>query len=256
MVSMASYISFKANIGSILPWSNHANAKVVTADKKRRCHSSKDIFSMMVTPDRIPKFFIPPLDIPLPREQGQRAQRGASSPDLLLSDRLQAPERPSSERSCSEPNVARERLQKRPSCGGQAAGDHSDPPTRAAMSLPHLQKITTPYGFPALGEVPHIKRKESLFFEGDVAEVRSSRERSAVLGRRSCVRVSSLAGWEEQRASSSSSSSSSGCWGPAAERSPYPSFMKDKSKFQLLIKKHLNSIKRMKSTRATWRAAL
>eukprot|EP00061_Rhincodon_typus_P009689 g33364.t1 len=237
----------------MLSWANHANAKPATADKSRRSQSSKDIFSVMVTPDRIPKFFIPPLGVHLQREQGQRAQRGSSAPDLLLSAREEGSKSPSSERSCSEPNVAREGLQKRPSCGGQAAGDHSDPPTRAAMSLPHLQKITTPYGFPALGEVPHIKRKESLFFEDDVAEVRSRRKRSAVLDRRNCVRVSDHGGREEQRACGS------GCCEPIAERSPqtspYPRFIKDKSKFQLLIKKHFNNFKRMRSTRTSGRLA-
>lgn len=41
----------------------------------------------------------------------------------------------------------------------------SDPTTRAAMSLPHLSKITTPYGFVTLGESPCVHRRESLFFE-------------------------------------------------------------------------------------------
>lgn len=41
----------------------------------------------------------------------------------------------------------------------------SDPTTRAAMSLPHLSKITTPYGFVTLGESPCVRRRESLFFE-------------------------------------------------------------------------------------------
>lgn len=41
----------------------------------------------------------------------------------------------------------------------------SDPTTRAAMSLPHLSKITTPYGFLTLAESPCVCRRESLFFE-------------------------------------------------------------------------------------------
>lgn len=41
----------------------------------------------------------------------------------------------------------------------------SDPTTRAAMSLPHLSKITTPYGFLTLAESPCVRRRESLFFE-------------------------------------------------------------------------------------------
>lgn len=41
----------------------------------------------------------------------------------------------------------------------------SDPTTSAAMSLPHLSKITTPYGFLTLAESPSVRRRESLFFE-------------------------------------------------------------------------------------------
>lgn len=46
----------------------------------------------------------------------------------------------------------------------------SDPTTRAAMSLPHLSKMTTPYGFLTLGESPYVCRKESLFFEESVLQ--------------------------------------------------------------------------------------
>lgn len=46
---------------------------------------------------------------------------------------------------------------------------HTDPATRAALSLPHLLKITIPYGFLVLGESPNIRMKESLFFESDTA---------------------------------------------------------------------------------------
>ncbi|KAJ8000199.1 hypothetical protein DPEC_G00202360 [Dallia pectoralis] len=41
--------------------------------------------------------------------------------------------------------------------------DWSDPTTRAAMSLSHVDKITTPYGFRALSQSPCTRRRESLF---------------------------------------------------------------------------------------------
>ncbi|KAJ1080638.1 hypothetical protein NDU88_000832 [Pleurodeles waltl] len=51
------------------------------------------------------------------------------------------------------------------SVGELYSGDQ-EPGTRLAMSLPHLRRITTPYGFLALGESPCVYRKESLFFGG------------------------------------------------------------------------------------------
>ncbi len=46
----------------------------------------------------------------------------------------------------------------------------SDPTTRAAMSLPHLSKMTTPYGFLTLGESPCVCKRESMFFEESVLQ--------------------------------------------------------------------------------------
>lgn len=50
---------------------------------------------------------------------------------------------------------------------------YTDPATRAALSSPHLLKITILYGFLALGESPNIQMKESLFFESDIAGLRT-----------------------------------------------------------------------------------
>ncbi|GAA6096072.1 C2 calcium-dependent domain-containing protein 4C-like [Tachysurus ichikawai] len=41
--------------------------------------------------------------------------------------------------------------------------DASDPSTQAAMSLKHVEKITTPYGFRTLAASPNVSRRESLF---------------------------------------------------------------------------------------------
>lgn len=51
--------------------------------------------------------------------------------------------------------------------GVRGAMHHTDPATRAALSLPHLLKTTTLYRFLPLGESPNIRMKESLFFESD-----------------------------------------------------------------------------------------
>ncbi|XP_078054026.1 uncharacterized protein LOC144479203 [Mustelus asterias] len=259
MVSTASYLSFKANVESMLSW---LSVRKAGSREPAAQPSSKDIFSVMVTPDRIPKFVIPSLDAHTHRDEEQEAGREPSPAGLLLLSAGEGERKGGSERSNSEPSVRRglsvKRQSLRQSC--QESGylsDHSDPPTRAAMSLPHLQKITTPYGFLALGEVPHIKRKESLFFEGGVAEMRllAGSRAGAVLGR---SRSTPLSGKLHQCHRPGPSpgpgprckANRSVSWesiSPLAAGSPYPPcFSKDKSKLQLLIKKHLGSMKRMR----------
>lgn len=82
---------------------------------------------LVVTPDSIPQFIIPRL--------------GSSTRSL---GPLSPPSRSVGELYCGD----------------------QEPGTRLAMSLPHLRRITTPYGFLALGESPCVYRKESLFFGG------------------------------------------------------------------------------------------
>jgi hypothetical protein len=40
-----------------------------------------------------------------------------------------------------------------------------DPTTRAALSLPHLAKVTTPYGFVTLSQSPQMVNEEALLFQ-------------------------------------------------------------------------------------------
>lgn len=118
---------------------------------------------MVVTPDRVPKFTIPPLcqsrrpGFPQCATDRETTALGSSRrhtmPWLALSSL-----RDRQVKSCAGGAEARV-----PQC---CCNDISaDPATRAAMSLPHLTKITTPYGFLALGESPCVPRRESLFFE-------------------------------------------------------------------------------------------
>ncbi|XP_009583730.1 PREDICTED: C2 calcium-dependent domain-containing protein 4C-like [Fulmarus glacialis] len=88
--------------------------------------SSREIFLHVVTPDRIPQFTIPSLDI---HKKHRR----------------------------------------------------SDPTAQAALSLPHLPKVTTPYGFVTLGQSPQVTSEEALFFHsgsgyprGPAAQIRPS----------------------------------------------------------------------------------
>lgn len=96
-------------------------------------------FSNVLTPDRIPEFYIPPrLPAPCAAESATPAaavpRRCAGEPDLW-------------------PQGADD-------CGGRT---DSDPRSQAALSLPHLPRARTAYGFCALLESPHTRRKESLF---------------------------------------------------------------------------------------------
>ncbi|XP_019345458.1 C2 calcium-dependent domain-containing protein 4A [Alligator mississippiensis] len=126
--------------------------------------ASRDIFKYMVTPDRIPQFIIPSLDIQeghrlfskvKPQTQGQperKARRSSSDPTGKKAHAL-----PCSLLSCSSLELA------------VKVEEISDPVTRAALSLPHLPKITTPYGFVTLGESPQVTNEEALFFHLDFA---------------------------------------------------------------------------------------
>ncbi|XP_051866182.1 C2 calcium-dependent domain-containing protein 4C-like [Pristis pectinata] len=281
MLSTANCVSFRSTLEGLLPWASlrTTNSQTGAGDKNRARKKSKDIFSVMVTPDRIPKFFIPPLDVHAQAEQPPEAEEGCQSPALLLQSRGEGSRRA---RSPAGSNAGRDRVlmrgslrQRSPeSCGDGAllygelerAADHSDPATRAALSLPHLQKITTPYGFPALGEIPHIRRKESLFFERDVAEILlKSSARSRALGRSRSSPLTDPKLQESPGTSAVSRANRSASWEtittpslpsypPQAPRS-LTTLVKDKSKFQILIKKHLASIKRMRSNSSSARLA-
>uniref|UniRef100_A0A8C4QX88 Uncharacterized protein n=1 Tax=Eptatretus burgeri TaxID=7764 RepID=A0A8C4QX88_EPTBU len=124
-------------------------------------------FSFVLTPDRIPQFTIPSLDLP------QKATTGGT--------RSQSRQRRSEsiQRACANATpgsrhageLSKQKMYSSDCCLqhehhlSEYVSDHPDPATRAAMSLPHLPKVKTPYGFIALTESPHVRRKESLFFD-------------------------------------------------------------------------------------------
>ncbi|XP_054944757.1 C2 calcium-dependent domain-containing protein 4A-like [Physeter macrocephalus] len=99
-------------------------------------------FSNVLTPDRIPEFCIPPR-LPVPCAP-------VSSPLAASLPR----------RCAAEPD-----LWHRGAYDGAGRTDW-DPRSQAALSLPHLPRVRTAYGFCALLESPHTRRKESLFLGG------------------------------------------------------------------------------------------
>ncbi|XP_004422069.1 PREDICTED: C2 calcium-dependent domain-containing protein 4B [Ceratotherium simum simum] len=99
-------------------------------------------FPNVLTPGRIPEFCIPPR-LPAPC----------------------APESPPPDASLPRRCAADQDLWPREADEGAGRTDW-DPRSQAALSLPHLPRARTAYGFCALLESPHTRRKESLFLGG------------------------------------------------------------------------------------------
>ncbi|KAJ8398496.1 hypothetical protein AAFF_G00427510 [Aldrovandia affinis] len=125
---------------------------------------------MVVTPDRVPKFTIPSLGPPrrLRAQNLYKLEKSAlGSPDGSRRHTVAwLPRSPPSHRTY-HPGPESEFI----FWGELAREDLSDPVSRAALSLPHLPKITTPYGFLTLGESPSVRRRESLFFEDEIPRI-------------------------------------------------------------------------------------
>ncbi|XP_016398187.1 uncharacterized protein LOC107731580 [Sinocyclocheilus rhinocerous] len=121
--------------------------------------------TLPLTPGRIPKFTIPPKLSMSP--QLCRQKENDEDTHMLISP--ESPEEPSpghrpptgspyvSAKLRFTPKMKLNRLQK------SATEDLSDPSTCAAMSLEHVGKVTTPYGFRTLAASPSVSRRESLF---------------------------------------------------------------------------------------------
>ncbi|XP_069820549.1 C2 calcium-dependent domain-containing protein 4C [Dendropsophus ebraccatus] len=139
-------------------------------------------YSNVLTPDKIPDFFIPPKLSSIPAEGGAE---GAAAGEGV-------PSKPNIGTSASEQNLSGRRPQRSPRLPTKAAsesrnlvkaanrhiiqiesadewaseedlGTNADPQSQTAMSLPYVPKAQTSYGFVTLMESPHTRRKESLF---------------------------------------------------------------------------------------------
>lgn len=125
--------------------------------------NSRDVFKYMMTPDRIPEFIIPSLDILeehrlFSKEKGPSWNAALGPLEQEAAQNYFNPFQNPSSFPCRSDTVIDAKMD-----------DIPDPGTRAAFSLPHLPKITTPYGFMALGESPHVTKEEALFFQLDLA---------------------------------------------------------------------------------------
>ncbi|XP_056453172.1 C2 calcium-dependent domain-containing protein 4C-like [Gadus chalcogrammus] len=161
------------------------------------------VYTNVLTPNRIPDFFIPPKILCCPPEAAEpltpelkrrstlpcstlpcstsdqvicsqsprgRGSRMPSSPQLL--SRLAGDTRSllkSANRhiiqieSADEPGGDELGVAGRLGAGSGDANTNADPQSQSAMSLPYVPKAQTSYGFSTLVESPHTRRKESLF---------------------------------------------------------------------------------------------
>ncbi|XP_029442435.1 C2 calcium-dependent domain-containing protein 4C-like [Rhinatrema bivittatum] len=274
MLSATTQLSIKSALESMLTWTAFKTEKPATEDKLSQ--RNKDIFNIVMTPDRIPKFFIPPLDVGhIFLHETHGADSDNLSPDRDISHEMPMTPRP--KRSNSDSYIKKESMHRRKAlckkisvCSTdtfflpidlERAADHSDPATRAALSLPHLPKITTPYGFLTLGESPNIRRKESLFFEHDSASLRallSQRRKSPAATRSSSNPRNPTA---QQRRSTEppvtpNKTGRSVSWEAICTNAPPSPLSADskectikyeKKRFQSLMKKHFSGIIHMQS---------
>lgn len=273
--SGTSQLSLKSAIESLLTWTSLKISKSSPEDKVSQ--KNKDIFNIVMTPDRIPKFFIPSLDIEhIFFQQEPEEDTVENTPEQGVSDEVVQKRRTT--RSKSESYIRKDALCKRGSLHRRGtlcftdqmifpgdlerAAHHSDPATRAALSLPHLSKITTPYGFLTLGESPNTRRKESLFFQHDSEELKfllSQRKKTTSLLRSSSSPFSELQQTIEciKPAATPLKTRRAVSWEAVCSRQlsslhckPDPEMFPvkcEKKKFQVSMKRHLASIKRMRS---------
>ncbi|KAM5192010.1 C2 calcium-dependent domain-containing protein 4C [Mantella aurantiaca] len=134
-------------------------------------------YSNVLTPDKIPDFFIPPKL--MPTEGGgaegegvaSKTNIGTSASEQNLSGRRpqRSPRLPTKTTSESRNLVkaANRHIIQIESADEWASeedlGTNADPQSQSAMSLPYVPKAQTSYGFVTLMESPHTRRKESLF---------------------------------------------------------------------------------------------
>ncbi|NWX69264.1 C2C4C protein, partial [Alca torda] len=127
-------------------------------------------YSNVLTPDKIPDFFIPPKlsAAPTEAEGAEPPAAPALGPSASEQD-LAGRKPPRSPRPSSRPRqraAGRHIIQIESAedwTAEEGFGTNADPQAQTAMSLPYVPKAQTSYGFATLMESPHTRRKESLF---------------------------------------------------------------------------------------------
>ncbi|KAK5870099.1 hypothetical protein PBY51_024760 [Eleginops maclovinus] len=168
--------------------------------------SWENIYPNILTPDSIPQFTIPSLSVQnslrsFDKETDEDSAKtndglGSSGTDLesslsaslacstlssttssnsltlVVSDRR-------AERSLSDPYSRRKSILQREAsydCSFNQAQHCLDPASRAALSLPHLPKVTTPYGFVTLSQSPQMASEEALLCQAGLRRLNKDEE--------------------------------------------------------------------------------
>ncbi|CAG5861354.1 unnamed protein product [Menidia menidia] len=132
------------------------------------------VYSNVLTPDKIPDFFIPPKLVSYPPEPDAPSAKPKEGLQPSASDqtKISSPRSPRSPRLVAKLagdtrsllKAANRHIIQIESADDVVAGDtNADPQSQTAMSLPYVPKTQTSYGFATLKESPHTRRKESLF---------------------------------------------------------------------------------------------
>lgn len=246
-----------------------ANAKSFGSSPGSEWRASREnVYPNILTPDSIPQFTIPSLSLhssfrSLDRETQVEPSEGlehseteldsssacssASSSSLglslLLSERR-------AERSVSDPSSRRRSLLQRevsrPSSYDQE--QHClDAASRAAFSLPHLAKVTTPYGFVTLSQSPQMASEEALLCQAALRRLHKGEDHAGCASKGQGVKAvdadSHLSGdeWEHKDSADAPVTGSSREGGRAPPPQTVNSSRKPKRRFYELIRKHFTS---------------
>ncbi|XP_028283740.1 C2 calcium-dependent domain-containing protein 4A-like [Parambassis ranga] len=133
--------------------------------------SGSSLRTLVLTPERIPSFLIPPRSPHL--FASPRLPRSSPDRTRLLMDQNDDDAAGASPPAGTHPpgtsprfllRLPQPRIRRPRRAAAAAADTDTDLTTRAAMSLSHVEKVTTPYGFRAvLAASPCTRRRESLF---------------------------------------------------------------------------------------------
>lgn len=183
-----------------LLWATNS-AKSLGSSFGSECQTSREtIFPNILTPDSIPQFTIPSLSLQAGMRLSETSRKGdetdtdegfgssgrelasplSVSPTCSSSSvvSLSPPDR-KAQRSVSEPLTKKEPFLKRDGsfpCSYMEAQHCLDPTSWAALSLPHLAKVTTPYGFVTLSQSPQMASEEALLCQAGVRRLKRDEE--------------------------------------------------------------------------------
>ncbi|XP_019731528.1 C2 calcium-dependent domain-containing protein 4A [Hippocampus comes] len=134
---------------------------IMFGDKSDK-HKKMSLFPNVITPDNIPEFCIPPT---IPSLQELKNTDHGRAVRVAKASHCEKVEVEAVHHEAFNPHIIQvESVDEGPYDGcSDEETTNADPQSQAALSLPHMAKAQTCYGFCTLLESPHTRRKESLF---------------------------------------------------------------------------------------------